>query len=101
MDSLNPYVPAPLPEPSESPWLLAFAAKQGSSIGIDKTPLDLLLQALSSGLPDERISALTYLRTIPQIDSVQGITDMAQTTSGVLQNAAIFSFWVMSISGIF
>ncbi len=101
MDSLNPFVPAPLPEPSESPWLLAFAAKQGSSIGIDKTPLDLLLQALSSGLPDERISALSYLRTIPQVDSVHGITDMAQSTTGVLQNAAIFSFWVMSISGIF
>ena len=101
MDSLNPYIPVPLPEPSESPWLLAFAAKQGSSIGIDNTPLDLLLQALSSGLPDERISALTYLRTIPQIDSVQGITDMVQSTTGVLQNAAIFSFWVMSISGIF
>jgi len=101
MDSLNPYVPAPLPDPSESPWLLAFAAKQGSSIGIDKTPLDLLLQALSNGLPDERISALTYLRTIPQIDAIQGITDMAQSTTGVLQNAAIFSFWMMSLSGIF
>ena len=89
MDSLNPYVPAPLPEPSESPWLLAFAAKQGTSIGIDKTPLDLLLQALSSNMPDERVSALTYLRTIPQVDSIHGITDMAQSTTGVLQDAAI------------
>ena len=101
MDNLNPAIPSPLPEPSESPWLLAYAAKQGTSIGIDKTPLDLLLQALKNGQPDERVSALTYLRTIPQVDSVYGITDMAQTTTGILQDAAVFSLWVLSLSGSF
>jgi HEAT repeat protein len=101
MDHPNPYIPVPLPPPSESPWLLAFAGKQGTSIGIDKTPLDLLMLALSSGLPDEKVSSLTYLRTIPRPDVVQVLSDFGQTTAGVMQDAAIYSLWFLSLSGIY
>jgi HEAT repeat protein/energy-coupling factor transporter ATP-binding protein EcfA2 len=101
MDQPSPFIPVPLPPPSESPWLLAFAAKQGASIGIDKTPVDLLLQALTNGLPDERISALTYLRTIPRSEVIFALNEFAQSTTGTLQNAGIYALWFLSLSGMY
>ncbi len=62
---LNPHVPKRLPPPSESPWLIAFAGKQGLGISPDKTPTDLLLMALKSGTAEERLGSLSYLRMMP------------------------------------
>ncbi|HEY5156351.1 MAG TPA: HEAT repeat domain-containing protein [Anaerolineales bacterium] len=62
---LNPYIPQRLPQPVESPWLIAFAKKQGLDISRDKLPVDLLLLALKTGTEEERLAALAYLRIIP------------------------------------
>jgi hypothetical protein len=61
----NNHIPRRLPPPSESPWLIAFAGKQGLGISPDKPPTDVLLQALDSGDPDERLASLSYLRMMP------------------------------------
>ena len=62
---LNPYIPQRLPQPVESPWLIAFAKKQGLDVSRDKLPVDLLLLALKTGTEEERLAALAYLRIIP------------------------------------
>jgi NACHT domain/HEAT repeats len=61
----DPHVPKRLPSPSESPWLIAFAGKQGMGILPDKPPTDVLLLALKSGEEDERLASLSYLRLLP------------------------------------
>ena len=61
----NPHIPKRLPPPSESPWLIAFAGKKGEGISPDKPPTDLLLQALKSDDPEERLASLAYLRLMP------------------------------------
>jgi hypothetical protein len=61
----DPHIPKRLPPPSESPWMIAFAGKQGLGISPDKPPTDLLLQALDSGEAEEKLAALAYLRTMP------------------------------------
>jgi HEAT repeat protein len=61
----NNHIPKRLPPPSESPWLIAFAGKQGLGISPDKPPTDVLLQALKSGDEDERLASLSYLRMMP------------------------------------
>jgi len=61
----NPHVARRLPPPSESPWLIAFAGKQGLGISPDKTPTDLLLLALKNGTEEERLGSLAYLRMMP------------------------------------
>ena len=61
----NPHIPKRLPPPSESPWLIAFAGKQGMGVSPDKPPTDVLLQALKSGDEDERLASLSYLRMLP------------------------------------
>jgi HEAT repeat protein len=59
------HVPKRLPPPSESPWLIAFAGKQGLGISPEKPATDVLLQALKSGEEDERLASLSYLRLMP------------------------------------
>ena len=61
----NSRVPQRLHPPSESPWLIAFAGKKGEGISPDKQPIDLLLLALKSEVPEERLAALSYLRMMP------------------------------------
>jgi hypothetical protein len=62
---LNRHIPNRLPPPSESPWLIAFAGKQGMGISPEKPPIDLLLMALKSENPEERLASLSYLRIMP------------------------------------
>lgn len=61
----NLHIPRRLPPPTESPWLIAFAGKQGMGVTPDRPPTDLLLLALKSGTPDERIASTYYLRIMP------------------------------------
>ena len=61
----NPHIPKRLPPPSESPWLITFAGKKGEGISPDKPPTDLLLLALKSDDPEERLASLAYLRVMP------------------------------------
>ncbi|MDW8227176.1 MAG: HEAT repeat domain-containing protein, partial [Anaerolineales bacterium] len=65
-------IPQRLPPPTESPWLIAFASKQGMGITPDKPPVDLLLSALKSGTIEERLASLDYLRIMP-IEGVFGV----------------------------
>ncbi len=61
----NSHIPRRLPPPSESPWLIAFAGKKGEGISPDKPPTELLLMALKSEEPEERLASLDYLRMMP------------------------------------
>ena len=56
------YAQAPLPPPSESPWLIAFAGKQGMGVSPHQPATDLLLLALKNGSEEERLASLAYLR---------------------------------------
>jgi HEAT repeat protein len=62
----NTHIPRRIPPPSESPWLIAFAGKQGLGISPDVPPTDLLLLALKSEDLEVRLAALPYLRMLPK-----------------------------------
>ncbi len=62
---VNPHIPQRLPPPTESPWIIAFAGKQGLGVSPNKPPIDLLLQALKSGTEEERLASLAYLKIMP------------------------------------
>jgi HEAT repeats/NACHT domain len=63
---LDKHISRQLPQPSESPWLIAFAGKQGMGVSPDIPPTDLLLMALKSDNPEEQIASLAYLRMVPE-----------------------------------
>ena len=64
MGKIDPRVPRKLTAPSESPWLIEFAGKQGMGIPRGGPATDVLLNAFKSGQTEERLAALPYLKRV-------------------------------------
>ena len=96
----NPHIPQRLPPPTESPWIIAFAGKQGLGVSPDKPPTDLLLLALKSGTEEERIASLPYLRMIP-LEGVIGALYQAMYGGDQFLREAVFqTFAEMAARGV-
>jgi len=61
----DPRVPRKLTPPSETPWLIEFAGKQGVGIPRGGPATDVLLKALRYGNTEERLAAIPYLKSNP------------------------------------
>ncbi len=64
MTSTDPRVPHKLTPPSEAPWLIAFAGKEGKGIPRGSAATDMLLSAFKNGSTEERLAALPYLKRV-------------------------------------
>ncbi len=62
MGKIDPRVPHKLAPPSEAPWLIEFAGKQGMGIPKGGPATDVLLSAFKLGNTEERLAALPYLK---------------------------------------
>lgn len=60
----DPRVPQRLKIPSETPWLIEFAGKQGMGIPRGGAATDVLLNAYKHGDTEQRLAALPYLKRI-------------------------------------
>jgi HEAT repeat protein len=60
----DPRVPHKLPNPSDTPWLIEFAGKQGMGVPKSGPATDVLLNAVKFGSTEERLAALPYLKPI-------------------------------------
>ncbi|HKI68910.1 MAG TPA: HEAT repeat domain-containing protein, partial [Verrucomicrobiae bacterium] len=58
----DPRVPKKLSEPSETPWLIEFAGKQGTGIPRGGPATEILITAFKYGETDERLAAIPYLK---------------------------------------
>jgi hypothetical protein len=85
----NPHIPQRLPPPTECPWIIAFAGKQGLGVSPDKPPTDLLLLALKSGTEEERLASLSYLRIMP-VEGVFGALFQTMYGSELILREAVF-----------
>jgi HEAT repeat protein len=61
----NLRIPRRLQEPSEMPWLVEFAGRQGMGISPGQAATDMLIQAFKGENPEEQRAALAYLRHKP------------------------------------
>ncbi len=96
----NPHIPQGLPPPTESPWIIAFAGKQGLGVSPDKSPTDLLLMALKSGTEEERLASLAYLRMNP-VEGVFGALYQAMYGGEPTLREAVFqTFAEMAACGV-
>jgi hypothetical protein len=96
----NPHIPQRLPPPTESPWIIAFAGKEGLGVSPDKPPIDLLLKALKSGTEEERLASLTYLRVLP-VEGVFGALYQAMYSGESSLREAVFqTFSEMAARGV-
>jgi hypothetical protein len=64
MTHTDPRVPHKLTPPSEAPWLIAFAGKQGMGVPRGGPATDILLNAFKTGDTEERLAALPYLKGV-------------------------------------
>jgi len=60
----DPRVPRRLNPPSETPWLIEFASKQGVGIPRGGPATDILIQSFKYGSTEERLAAIPYLKRI-------------------------------------
>lgn len=95
----DPRVPRPLTPPSQTPWLLEFAGKEGVGIPPGSPATDVLLKALKSGNEAERAGALTYLRRTPTEGVVKEIYETLQSDDADMREAAYQFIWELGSSG--
>ncbi len=60
----DPRVPQKLPIPSETPWLIEFAGKQGMGIPRGGSAGDVLATAFRFGTTEERLAALPFIKPV-------------------------------------
>lgn len=89
----RPVVPAPLPPTGQSPWLITFASQQGLSPVVDQPNTDLLLLALTSGEPEDRIAALRYLRDMPGEEITAAIEQALNSEQAPVYLALLWRYW--------
>jgi HEAT repeat protein len=58
----DPRVPKKLTAPSETPWLIEFASKQGVGIPRGGPATDVLVTAFKHGSTEQRLAAIGYLK---------------------------------------
>lgn len=88
------------PAPSETPWLIKFAGKQGVGIPPGSPATDILLLALKSDDPDARLAALPYLKTTPTEGVIAQLYAAMFKDDPELREQAFYALWEMGISGV-
>lgn len=89
-------IPEPLTMASETSWLIAFAGRQGMGIQTGDPAIDILINALQSGSPEERMAALNYLRLYPQENVLQAVLKAASQPDPGVSEAAELAIWFLT-----
>ncbi len=95
----DPRIPRPLRPPAETPWIIEFAGTQGVGISPGAPSTDLLLTALKSGKPEQRLAALSYLKNRPNDGIVKQIYGAMYSDDAELREAAFLTLWEIGCSG--
>ncbi|NQU31063.1 MAG: HEAT repeat domain-containing protein [Anaerolineae bacterium] len=96
----NPHIPRKLSPPSETPWLIAFAGKEGMGISPNTPATDILLLALKSEDIDEQLAALSYLRRTPSEGVINGLYHAMRGGNIELREAVFLALVEIAASGI-
>lgn len=98
--SAGSLAPHKLKAPSESPWLIEFAGKQGVGISPGVPATDILLLALKSEDSDTRLAALPYLKFTPTEGVIAQLYAAMYKDDPALREAAYNVLWELGTSGI-
>ncbi len=92
--------PRRMKAPSESRWLIEFAAKQGMGISPGKPATDLLLQALKDDDPDTRLAAMPYFKLYPTEGVIGQLYNAMYRDDPELREAVFLTLWEIGASGV-
>lgn len=96
----NPRIPRKLTPPSETPWLIEFAGKQGVGISPGVPATDLLIKALKDGNAEERLGSLAYLSRTPNEGVIKNIYGAVRSDDSELREAAYQTIWELASGGV-
>ena len=96
----NLQIPQKLPAPSESPWLIAFAGKEGVGISAGAPATDVLLLALKSEDVDEQLAALAYLRRTPSEGVINSLYHAMYGSNIEMREAVFLALVEIAASGV-
>ena len=96
----NSYAPLPLPDITETPWLIDFATRIGTTVAPGKPGEELVGKALLNGTQDEKIFAMDYFRIKCDPKTKDLIYSVYSNSTNELRDAGYFVLWLMTLSGI-
>jgi HEAT repeat protein len=100
MTHTDPRVPHKLTTPSEAPWLIAFAGKEGKGIPRGGPATDILLSAFKSGNTEERLAALPYLKRVANEGIIGGLYHAMYGDDPEVREASFYALEEISANGI-
>jgi HEAT repeat protein len=93
-------LPKPVPELSETPWLIAFAGERGIGIAPGKPATDLIYLALKEGNEEQQLAALQYLGRCGDQGALLPLYEVYFTGSGEVKDAAYQALWLLDAGGL-
>lgn len=99
MTGVDARVPRPLATPSEAPWLIEFAGKQGVGVPRGGPATDVLLQAFKLGSTEERLAALPYLKRVAGDGVVGAIYNAMYGEDPEVREAAFYAIEDIGANG--
>ena len=100
MEKIDPRVPRRLTAPSESPWLIQFAGKQGMGIPRGGPATDVLLNAFKSGQTEERLATLPYLKRVANEGIINALYNAMYGEDPEVREAAFYAVEEIGSNGI-
>jgi HEAT repeat protein len=91
MGKIDPRVPRQLKIPSEAPWLIEFAGKQGVGIPRGGPATDVLLSAFKSGETEQRLAALPYLKRVANEGIIGALYNAMYGEDAEIREAAFYA----------
>ena len=96
----DPRVPRRLTTPSEAPWLIEYAGKQGKGIPRGGAATDILLSAFKNGSTEERLAALPYLKRVANEGIIGALYNALYGDDPEVREAAFYAIEEISANGI-
>ena len=84
--------------PTETPWLITYAAKNGHGIPRNESPIPLLLKVANSGNPDQQIAAVQLLARCQDESAANGIRTALAAADLDLRVAAYHALWFANLT---
>ncbi len=100
MTNIDPRVPRKLTTPSESPWLIEFAGKQGVGIPRGGPATDALLSAFKLGETEQRLAAIPYLKRVANEGIINALYNGMYGEDPEVREASFYAIEEIGANGI-
>ena len=100
LQNMDTRVPRPLPTPSETPWVIAFAGKQKMGVPRGGPATDVLLSAFKQGDTEERLAALPYLKRVANEGIIGAVYNAMYGEDPEVREAAFLAVTEIGANGL-